>query len=61
MSSVTMNVNGAFASNLDLSSPSKTMRELIDNEAERWRQMEKTAVSAKKSLASRWLSLFDRH
>jgi hypothetical protein len=60
MSSVTMDVKGAFANKLDLSAPSRTMRELIDTEAERWRQMGQEAVIAKKSLAERLSALF-RH
>jgi hypothetical protein len=61
MSSVSMEMNGGFASKIDLSSPSKTMRELITAESERWRQMERNAVSAKKSLADRLSSLLRRH
>ncbi|HTW50112.1 MAG TPA: hypothetical protein VMD92_19295 [Acidobacteriaceae bacterium] len=61
MSSVTMEMNGAFANKIDLSTPSNTMRELIAAEAERWRQMEKDAANAKMSLASRLSSLFGRH
>lgn len=61
MSSVTMNVNGTFANKIDLSAPSKTMRELMTTEAERWREMERSAVSAKKSLTSRLSSMFGRH
>jgi hypothetical protein len=61
MSSVTMDVKGAFANKIDLSAPSRTMRELIDTEAERWRQMEREAITAKKSLTERLSSLFGRH
>jgi hypothetical protein len=61
MSSVTIDVNGAFANKIDLTVPSRTMRELMATETERWRQMEKSAVAAKKSLASRLSTLFGRH
>jgi hypothetical protein len=61
MSSVTMDVNGTFANKIDLSAPSRTMRELIDAEAERWRQMEQDAAASKKSLANRLSSMFGRH
>jgi hypothetical protein len=61
MSSVTMDVKGAFANKIDLSVPSRTMRELMTTETERWRQTERNAVIAKKSLAERLSSLFSRH
>jgi post-segregation antitoxin (ccd killing protein) len=63
MSSVTMDMNGAFAKKIDLSAPSSNMRELIATEAERWRQMEREAAAAKKSLADRLglSALFGRH
>jgi len=63
MSSVTMEMNGGFAQKIDLSTPSKTMRELMAAEAERWRQNEKQiAPAAKKSLPGRFSSLFgSRH
>jgi hypothetical protein len=62
MSSVTMDVKGTFASKIDLSAPSRTMRELMNTESERWRQTERAAVIAKKkSLAARLSSLFGRH
>lgn len=61
MSSVSMEMGGSFTPKIDLSAPSKTMRELIANEAERWRQMEKDAAAAKKSLTDRLSSLFGRH
>jgi hypothetical protein len=63
MSSVTMDVNGAFANKIDLSAPSNTMRELMTTEAERWRQMEATLAAGKKSLTDRLglSSLFNRH
>ena len=57
MASVTMEISGAFTKKIDLSTPSNPMRELMVSEAERWREMEKTAA-AKKSLAGRLSSLF---
>jgi hypothetical protein len=61
MSSVTMEMSGAFTKKIDLPAPSTTMRELMVAEAERWRQMEKSALAARKSLGNRLSSLFRRH
>jgi hypothetical protein len=60
MSSISVEMNGAFAKKIDLTTPSKSMRELMVTEAERWREMEKNAQSAKKSLSDRLASLFSR-
>jgi hypothetical protein len=60
MSSVTMDINGAFTRKIDLSAPSTTMRELMANETERWRQMEQTLKTGKKSLTDRLTSLLSR-
>ncbi|HTV13164.1 MAG TPA: hypothetical protein VME68_00535 [Acidobacteriaceae bacterium] len=61
MSSVTMEMNGGFTQKIDLSAPSKAMRELIATEAERWRQTEQQTLSARKSLTHQLSSLFRRH
>ena len=57
MSSVTVEMTGAFNSRTDLSAPvSESMRDLISSEAERWRQMhENSQKSASKSIFGRLL------
>jgi hypothetical protein len=62
MSSVTMELNGAFDKKIDLAVPA-TMRELISAEAERWRQMEQKGAAGRKSLTDRLglSSMFRRH
>jgi hypothetical protein len=61
MSTVTFDVDNAFAGQVDLSAPSTTMRELITAESERWRQMERNAAGSKPSFFERFAALLRRH
>ena len=58
MSTITVEMTGAFTDQVGNVTPSAAMQELMSTEAERWRQMEQNSGKGRKSLLRRLVSLF---